>query len=104
MSDLFHEGVPVKFIERVWRVMADTPRHTFQILTKRPERMRAVAKDLPCLPNVWLGTSVENAEYLDRLDELRHVQAEVRFAPFEPLIGSVAGANLKRDSLGNCWR
>jgi protein gp37 len=94
MSDLFHESVPVPFIRKVWRVMQDTPRHTYQILTKRPERMVEVARDLPLLSNVWLGTSVEDDRVLDRIDALRQVPAALRFVSFEPLIGSVAGANL----------
>ncbi|MGZ8363938.1 MAG: DUF5131 family protein [Caulobacteraceae bacterium] len=96
MSDLFHEAVPEDFIVRVWKVMQETPQHTYQVLTKRPERMRAVVSEcqLPKLPNVWLGTSVEDAAVLSRLDELRAVPAAVRFISFEPLIGSVAGADL----------
>jgi protein gp37 len=73
MSDLFHGNVPVPFIRKVWRVMRETPRHTYQILTKRPERMVEVARHLPLLSNVWLGTSVENDRVLDRIDALREV-------------------------------
>jgi protein gp37 len=69
--------------------------HTFQILTKRPERMRELASKLPVLPNVWLGTSIESADYLFRLDELRGTRAAIRFVSFEPLLGSVADANLR---------
>ncbi len=94
MSDLFHPDVPSEFVAEVWQVMADTPRHTYQILTKRPERMAELARDLPLLPNVWLGTSVEDDKVLWRLEELRKVPAAVRFVSFEPLIGSVAGAVL----------
>jgi protein gp37 len=94
MSDLFHDDVPIGFIENVWTVMTETPRHTYQILTKRPDRMATATFNLPLLPNVWLGTSVENAEYLDRLDSLRKVRAAVRFVSFEPLLGSVARADL----------
>jgi protein gp37 len=96
MSDLFHDKVPTKFIRRVWQVMAETRRHTYQILTKRPDRMAEVlsGKGWPVLPNVWLGTSVEDARVLDRLDHLRRVPAAVRFVSFEPLIGSVVRANL----------
>jgi protein gp37 len=96
MSDLFHEGVPVNFIERVWQVMKDTPRHTYQILTKRPERMAVVLSKQPfeVLPNVWLGTSVEDGRVLHRLDEIRRVPAAVRFVSLEPLIGSVAEGDL----------
>jgi protein gp37 len=73
MSDLFHDDVPVQFIARVWEVMKDTPRHTYQILTKRPERMAQVLaqKSFEVLPNVWLGTSVEDERVLDRLDAIR---------------------------------
>lgn len=95
MSDLFHGDVPADFIADVWRVMAETPRHTYQILTKRPDRMVEIVPALPKLPNVWLGTSVEDSRVLHRIDELRHVPATIRFISFEPLIGSVAGANLK---------
>jgi protein gp37 len=94
MSDLFHEDVPLSFISQVWFAMAATPRHIFQILTKRPGRMLAMASSLPVLPNVWLGTSVEDSQVLPRIDELRQMPAAVRFISFEPLIGSVAAANL----------
>jgi protein gp37 len=94
MSDLFHDGVPATFIAKVWSVMEKAPWHTYQILTKRPGRMADVTTSLPVLPNVWLGTSVENADYLDRLDALRGVRAAVRFVSFEPLLGSVAAADL----------
>jgi protein gp37 len=96
MSDLFHEAVPVQFIARVWEVMKDTPRHTYQILTKRPERMAQVLaqKSFEVLPNVWLGTSVEDERVLDRLDAIRRVPAAIRFVSLEPLIGSVAQGDL----------
>ena len=94
MSDLFQEAVPFNFILEVWATMAQTPRHTYQILTKRPERMAELSLDLPQLPNVWLGTSVENDAVLGRLDKLRATRAAVRFVSFEPLIGSVASADL----------
>jgi protein gp37 len=96
MSDLFHAGVELEFISKVWAVMKSTPQHTYQVLTKRPERMREVLSsgEFPFLPNVWVGTSVEDSAVLDRIDELRRTPAAVRFISFEPLIGSVAGANL----------
>lgn len=94
MSDLFHDDVPDDFIRKVWLTMAATPRHTYQILTKRPERLAKVVESLPVLPNVWLGTSVEDARVLDRINALRRAAAAVRFVSFEPLIGSVAGADL----------
>lgn len=94
MSDLFHGDVPPEFIAEVWQVMADTPRHTYQILTKRPDRMMEIVPSLRKLPNVWLGTSVEDEQVLHRVDKLRQVPAVVRFISFEPLIGSVSSANL----------
>jgi len=94
MSDLFHDRVPVNFISRVWTVMEQAQKHTFQILTKRPERMATLTKDLPLLRNVWLGTSIESGDYLARLDNLRGARAHVRFVSFEPLLGSVGIADL----------
>lgn len=95
MSDLFHEDVPVEFIRDVWSTMERTRWHTYQILTKRPERMADVlANGFPVLDNVWLGTSVEDARVVRRLDDLRRTPAAIRFVSFEPLIGSVAGAEL----------
>jgi protein gp37 len=98
MSDLFHPDVPIEFIQRVWAVMQETPRHTYQILTKRPERMAQItlSNGFNILPNVWLGTSVEGPEVIERLDHLRSVPAAIRFVSFEPLIGSVATANLDK--------
>jgi protein gp37 len=96
MSDLFHTEVPEQFIRRVWDIMEATPRHTYQVLTKRPDRMAAVlsSRDFKLLPNVWLGASVEDDRVLHRIDELRTVPAAIRFISFEPLIGSVAGGSL----------
>ncbi|MFI4976466.1 MAG: DUF5131 family protein [Caulobacterales bacterium] len=94
MSDLFQDAVPEEFIRRVWVTMEATPQHTYQILTKRPARMAALSEGLPVLRNVWLGTSVENADVLDRLDDLRATRAAIRFVSFEPLLGSVACADL----------
>lgn len=95
MSDLFHPDVPVDFVRKVWDAMSRTRRHTFQILTKRPDRMADILRDgFDVLPNVWLGTSVEDSRVLHRLDDLRTVPARIRFVSFEPLIGSVAGGKL----------
>lgn len=96
MSDLFHDRVSDKFISKVWKVMRETPRHHYQILTKRPDRMAKFVADKvgEILPNVWLGTSVEDSEVLNRIDALRRVPAAIRFISFEPLIGSVADADL----------
>ncbi len=103
MSDLFHADVPESFIAGVWATMGAARQHTFQILTKRPERMREVAGRMDLLPNVWLGTSVETSEYLWRLRELRHTSAAVRFASFEPLLGPIVDADLRLSSNGCGW-
>lgn len=97
MSDLFHDAVPVEFIAKVWAVMKSTPQHTYQVLTKRPEHMRDVLirPEFAVLPNVWIGTSVEDAAVLHRIDDLRAAPAAIRFISFEPLIGSVAEADLE---------
>jgi protein gp37 len=96
MSDLFHEQVSDTFVAAVWRVMRETPHHHYQILTKRPDRMLRVlnASMSEFLPNVWLGTSVEDARVTDRINELRKVPAAVRFISFEPLIGAVGDVDL----------
>jgi protein gp37 len=87
MSDLFHARVPVSFVREVFSVMADTPRHTYQVLTKRSHRLVRLADQLDWPPNVWLGVSVEDAAQLQRIDHLRHVPASVRFLSCEPLLG-----------------
>lgn len=96
MSDLFQDGVPAEFIHRVWDVMQRTPQHIYQILTKRPENMASVLSrpEFPVLANVWLGTSVENEKFVERIDHLRQVSAAVRFISFEPLLGPVGDVNL----------
>ena len=94
MSDLFHPDVPPAFIQKVFAVMADTPRHTYQILTKRSRRLAALAPDLDWPPNVWMGVSVENDRYAFRVDHLRSVEAAVRFVSAEPLLGPLPGLDL----------
>lgn len=87
MSDLFHAQVPKDFVAQVWDVMARCPQHTFQVLTKRPERMARWTAEFPAPANVWLGTSVEDQCVIQRIDRLRECRAEVRFLSLEPLIG-----------------
>ena len=86
MSDLFHEAVPEQFIGRVFDVMAECPQHTFQILTKRADRLATIAPSLVWPDNVWMGVSVEDARVMHRIDLLRNVPAAVRFLSLEPLI------------------
>ena len=97
MSDLFQQSVEADFVRRIWRVMEMAHWHTFQILTKRPERMLEVLSKpaFPTLPNVWLGTSIERADFLGRIDLLRRVPARVRFISFEPLLGPIVGPDLQ---------
>ena len=94
MSDLFHADVPAAFITQVFDVMAECPQHTFQVLTKRAERLARMAPRLPWSSNVWVGVSVESPEFLWRVDYLRKVPAIVRFVSAEPLLGSLQGINL----------
>ncbi len=94
MSDLFHEDVPLEFIQRVFGVMADTSRHTYQILTKRSERLAELSEFLQWPPNVWMGVSVESQKYWPRVDDLRKAKACVRFLSLEPLLGPIELTNL----------
>ena len=98
MSDLFQDPVPIEFIRSVWNVMQTAHWHVFQILTKRPERMRDILRssDFPVLPNVWVGTSVESFDYSGRIDSLRSTPAAVRFVSFEPLLASVGSPSLQK--------
>lgn len=87
MSDLFHEDVPLDFVRRVFATMNACPQHTFQVLTKRPHRAAAWSRELDWSRNIWLGTSVENAEVFDRITDLRRTGAAVKFLSIEPLLG-----------------
>lgn len=97
MSDIFHEDVPFAFIKKVFDVMEKAKWHIFQILTKRPHRMKEFTNNYykKVLKNVWLGTSIEDSKVAYRLNELKKVKASLRFISFEPLIGSVGKLNLK---------
>lgn len=92
MSDLFHEQIPDDYLREVFGIMSACPQHTFQILTKRPAR--AAAWPGPWPPNVWMGTSIENAHCLSRLSVLRDCPAAVRFVSFEPLLQDVGTLDL----------
>jgi protein gp37 len=81
MSDLFHPEVPDWFVSRVFQTMQAAGWHTFQLLTKRPERLAAMANDLPFPNNLWVGVSVENQRWTSRIDELRKVDAHIRSSP-----------------------
>lgn len=90
MSDLFHKDVPSEFIQRCFDVMNRCPQHTFQVLTKRPERALELSTELRFSPNIWIGTSVENADYVFRVHSLAKIKdARVRFLSVEPLLGPI---------------
>jgi protein gp37 len=98
MSDLFHELVPDPYIRQVLEVMAQCPQHEFQVLSKRPERMRGLHRLWTdrhgILPNLWLGTSIENDRWVGRADDLRAAPAAVRFISAEPLLGPLPTLDL----------
>lgn len=89
MSDLFHEEMPLDFLQHIFAVMNGCPQHTFQILTKRHERMLELAPQLRWSDNIWMGVSVETQDYVHRVDYLRRIPAAVRFLSCEPLLGAL---------------
>lgn len=95
MSDLFHESVPVSFIQRVFQTIEDCPQHVFQVLTKRSIRLRELADELTWPPNLWMGVSVENQEVASRIDDLGAVPASIRFLSCEPLLGPLSDLHLQ---------
>ena len=95
MSDLFHERVPDSYVEQVFDVIARTPQHTYQILTKRAARMARFFRERDVPPNAWMGTSVENKKHgVPRIDHLRKVPARIRFLSVEPLLEDVGALDL----------
>jgi len=94
MSDLFHQEVPLDYIKQVFDVIADTPQHTYQMLTKRSARLAKVADELTWPSNLWMGVSIESERYKFRSDHLRQVPAAVRFLSLEPLLASVPDLDL----------
>jgi protein gp37 len=94
MSDLFHADVPDDFVRRVFDTMVQADRHTYQILTKRPQRLARLGQSLPWPPHIWIGVSVESNAYVWRANYLRQVPAAIRFISAEPLLGPVDELNL----------
>jgi len=94
MSDLFHKDVPTEFIEKTFDVMRKASWHTFQVLTKRSDRLREIEEKISIPKNVWFGVSVECEDYLYRIDDLRVTHAPVKFLSLEPLLGPLPGLNL----------
>ena len=94
MSDLFHEKVDDSYIGMVFNTMNDLPNHTFQILTKRIERIKSLQSYVKWSDNIWLGVSVEHNDFVGRIDELRNTSARIKFVSFEPLLGEIGNINL----------
>ncbi len=94
MSDLFHEDVPVEFIQKVFVTMQQASWHTFQVLTKRSERLLELSTAFEWPDNVWMGVSVESLKYTHRIDHLRGTGAQIKFLSLEPLLGPLPGLNL----------
>jgi protein gp37 len=95
MSDLFHEKIPLDYIKKVFATIQRNPHHTFQVLTKRSERLAKCARELTWPHNLWIGVSVENFEVLHRISHLKSVKAAVRFVSCEPLLGPIKNIPLK---------
>ncbi|HUT28392.1 MAG TPA: phage Gp37/Gp68 family protein [Sedimentisphaerales bacterium] len=95
MSDLFHRGVDSDFIRKVFAVMVEASHHRFQVLTKRSYRLLQLSAELPWPQNVWMGVTVENADYAFRIDHLRQTPAAIKFISFEPLLGPVPNVDLE---------
>jgi len=95
MSDLFHDDVPLEYIQRVFAVMNKANWHQYQVLTKRAERLEDLSPKLEWAPHIWMGVSVESAKYLSRIDCLRRTQAHVKFLSLEPLLGPLPKMNLR---------
>jgi len=95
MGDLFHEKVPLSYIRQVFDVIKQTPQHTYQILTKRTERLSAISGKLTWPSNVWMGVTVENSSYIPRISQLLKTAAAVKFLSLEPLLGPLPKLPLK---------
>ena len=95
MSDLFHEDIPTSYIKKVFAIMGRARWHQYQLLTKRSEHLLALNRDLQWAPHIWVGVSVENEDYVHRIDHLRGTGAHVKFLSLEPLLGPLANLNLR---------
>ncbi len=95
MSDLFHKDIPLEFIQQIFAVMRQAHWHTFQVLTKRAERLLELDSALVWPSNVWMGVSVENSDYIDRVHFLRQTHAQTKFLSCEPLLGALPNLPLK---------
>ena len=94
MSDLFHEHIPIEFIQKVFQTMNECPQHTFQILTKRSQKLFEYDQELPWAKNIWMGVTVESKLHINRIEALRHSGAFVKFLSLEPLLTELPSLNL----------
>ena len=94
MSDLFHKDVPLDYIQKVFKSMTNAYWHTFQVLTKRGDRLEELANQLNWADNIWMGVTVENSDYMDRIDNLRNTEAKIKFISFEPLLNEIQNVDL----------
>jgi len=94
MSDLFHKDIPLEFIQQVFKTMNETPQHTYQVLTKRADRLAEISDQLIWTDNIWMGVSVEDSRVVDRIDYLRTTGAKIKFLSVEPLLGELPNLNL----------
>jgi len=95
MSDIFHERIPLNFLKKVFKVMNDTPRHIYQVLTKRSERLEEIANKFEWTENIWMGVSVEDDRVINRIANLKNTPAKIKFLSLEPLLSSLPNLNLK---------
>jgi protein gp37 len=94
MSDLFHQDMPVEFIQKVFRVMNECSHHTFQVLTKRADILQHYSSFLNWTPNIWIGVTVENEDVMSRINRLRNIPAYIKFLSLEPLLTPLPNLNL----------
>lgn len=94
MSDLFHEDIPLSYIHKVFSVMAKASQHTFQVLTKRSERLRELSSRLSWKENIWMGVTVEHPDLLFRMEDLKNTGAKIKFLSCEPLLARLSGLKL----------
>jgi len=94
MGDLFHKDVPKEFIKKVFKTMNDRPQHIFQVITKRDRRLLELSPELNWTSNIYVGVSLENSDYLYRIENLRKTCAQLKFLSLEPLIGPLPNMNL----------
>lgn len=96
MSDLFHEDLPFEYLEKVFTVMNENPKHIFQVLTKRAEQLLEYSSKLHWTDNIWMGVTVESSKYKDRINLLRQIPASIKFLSLEPLLSSLPSLNLDK--------